>query len=135
MPPQEAAAQFAAQNPEAAAVLRAEGATGEIARVAAVRAQAMPGHEALIDRLSADGKSTGPDAAMAILAAERQTRQAAAQAHAAEAPPAAPSSAAAATQGEGAKPNKAEQTSQAKKYAAEHSCDFMTAMERLGFAS
>lgn len=135
MTPQEAAAQFAAQNPEAAAVLRAEGANGEIARVAAVRAQAMPGHEALIERLAADGKSTGSDAAMAILAAERQTRQAAATAHAEEAPPAAASSAAAATQGEGNQLTKAARVAQAKQHAAKHGMSFVQAMKDLGFSA
>ena len=67
--PQEVAAEFAAQNPEAAALLRAEGSAGERARVAAVREHAMPGYEALIDECVADGKTTGPEAAMRVLAA------------------------------------------------------------------
>jgi len=71
MTPQEQAAAWAAENHEAAAVLRAEGAVGERDRIAGVRAQAMPGHEALIDQLAADGKTTGPEAAVQVLAAER----------------------------------------------------------------
>lgn len=86
MTPQEAAAKFAAENPQAAALIRSEGATAEQARVAAVREQSIPGHEALIEQLAADGKTTGPEAAMAVLAAERTSRQAAATARLAEAP-------------------------------------------------
>lgn len=87
MTAQELAAKFAAENPEAAGLLRAEGAAGELARVNAVRAQAIPGHEALVEKLAADGKTTGPEAAMAVLAAERGARQAQAQARADDAPP------------------------------------------------
>lgn len=86
MTPQELAAQFAAENPEAAAVLRAEGATAEVTRAASVREQLIPGHEALIERLAADGKTTGAEAAMAVLAAERNSRQAAATARLNDAP-------------------------------------------------
>lgn len=67
--PQEMAAEFAANEPDAAALLRAEGATGERDRVAAVREHAMPGYEALIDEMVADGKTTGPEAAMRVLGA------------------------------------------------------------------
>lgn len=86
MTPTEAAAKFAAENPEAAALLRAEGATAETQRAADVRAQTIPGHEALIERLAADGKTTGADAAKAVVAAERQSRQAAATARRNDAP-------------------------------------------------
>ena len=70
--------------------LLAEGATQERARIQAVRAQSLPGHEALIEKLAFDGKTTGEQAAVAVLAAERGTVAAAASAHAADAPPAAP---------------------------------------------
>ena len=53
---------------------RAEGAEAERARIAEVRAQALPGHEALVERLAFDGHSTGADAAQAIVAAEREQR-------------------------------------------------------------
>ena len=86
MNPNEQAAQWAAENPEAAAVLRAEGAVGERDRIAAVRAQAMPGHEALIEALAADGHTSGPEAAMAVVAAENALRKEKAEAQAAEAP-------------------------------------------------
>jgi signal peptide peptidase SppA len=65
------AADWAAENPEAAAMLRAEGAAGERDRIAAVRAQSLPGHEALIERLAADGHTTGPEAAVQVVAADR----------------------------------------------------------------
>lgn len=71
---------------EQAEALRAEGAARERGRIAAVREQLIPGHEALIEQLAADGKTTGPEAAMAVLAAERAQRQAQAKARAAEAP-------------------------------------------------
>lgn len=87
MTPQEAAAKFAAENPQAAALVRDEGAKAEQARIAAVREQCIPGHEALIEALAADGKTTGPEAAMAVLAAERQSRQAAATARMTDAVP------------------------------------------------
>lgn len=87
MTPTEAAAQFAAENPEAAALLRAEGRSAELQRVADVRAAALPGHEALIERLASDGTTTGAAAAMAVLAAERTARQAALTARRADAPP------------------------------------------------
>ena len=74
MTPQEQAAAFAAEHPEAAAVLRADGSATERDRIASVRAQSMPGHEALIDRLAADGKTSGPEAAVQVLAAEREAR-------------------------------------------------------------
>ncbi|MCK6376378.1 MAG: hypothetical protein L6Q69_20100, partial [Zoogloea sp.] len=74
--------------------LMAEGAAHERARIDAVRQQALPGHEALIDRLAMDGRTTGPEAAAAVLAAERTARQAAAAAHQADAPSPAPGAAA-----------------------------------------
>ena len=75
-----------AQHPALAAELRADGAAAERARIQAIEAQAIPGHEALINTLKFDGKSTGGDAAMAVLAAERATRTAHATAAANEAP-------------------------------------------------
>lgn len=50
---------------------RAAGATAENQRIADVRAQLIPGHEALIEQLAADGKTTGAQAAMAVVAAEK----------------------------------------------------------------
>lgn len=71
MTPQEQAAAFAAEHPDAAALLRAEGSTNERTRIQAVRAQSMPGNEPLIEQLAFDGATTGPEAAVQVLAAER----------------------------------------------------------------
>lgn len=64
-----------AAHPDLAAALVAEGvaigATAERERIHAVEAQLLPGHEALITSLKADGKTTGAEAAVQVLAAER----------------------------------------------------------------
>ena len=60
-----------ADNPALFAAIVAEGALAERDRIASIEAQALPGHEPLLASLKADGKSTGGDAAMQILAAER----------------------------------------------------------------
>jgi signal peptide peptidase SppA len=67
------------QTPEAADQLTreeimAQGAAAERQRIADVRAQSIPGHEDLIEALAFDGKTTGPEAAVAILSAERTLR-------------------------------------------------------------
>ena len=85
MTPQEIAAAFAAENAEAYALIRAEGAAAERGRIAGVREQTMPGHEKLIDALAADGKTTPGEAAMAVNAAERARLGAAATARASDA--------------------------------------------------
>ena len=86
MDPKDLAAKFVAENAEAAAILRAEGAESERARIQAVREQSMPGHEALIEALAFDGKTSGPEAAVQVLAAERARLSGAASARAADAP-------------------------------------------------
>lgn len=86
MDPKEIAAKFVAENAEAAAMLRAEGGEAERARIQAVREQTMPGHEALIEALAFDGKTTGPEAAVQVLAAEKARVSGAAAARAADAP-------------------------------------------------
>jgi capsid assembly protease len=78
--------QLAAESPELLSSLLAEGADQERTRIQAVEGQLIRGHEALIQTLKFDGKSTAGDAAMAVLAAERNTRNAAAQALASDAP-------------------------------------------------
>jgi len=50
---------------------KTEGATAELARIQGVMAQAMAGHEDLINTLAFDGKTTGPEAAVQVLSAER----------------------------------------------------------------
>ena len=78
--------QLAAQHPELLQAVLAEGATAERSRIQAVEGQSIPGHDALITALKFDGKSTAGDAAVAVLAAERQTRTAQASALASDAP-------------------------------------------------
>ena len=50
------------------------GAKSERARIQAVQEQCLPGHEALIQTLMFDGKTTGDQAAVQILAAEKKRR-------------------------------------------------------------
>ena len=69
------------------------GAQAERQRIADVRAQSLPGHEALIEKLAMDGKTTPEQAAMAVTAAEREKLLAAANAHFDDAPKAAAASA------------------------------------------
>jgi signal peptide peptidase SppA len=82
--------QIAAEAPELLQALIAEGvqqgATAEIQRIQSVMAQSMPGHEALVNALAFDGKTTGPEAAVAIIAAEKQASKRASADLAADAP-------------------------------------------------
>lgn len=80
------AEQLEKEHPALAASLRAEGAATERARIQAVEEQSMPGHEALIAGMKFDGKSTGGDAALAIVAAEKKSREDHAKANASDAP-------------------------------------------------
>lgn len=77
--------EIVAKFPELAQAFRDEGraqasvdlaaaATAERERIQGVLAQAMPGHEELVNTLAFDGKSTKADAALAILAVEKKTR-------------------------------------------------------------
>ncbi len=50
---------------------RTAGAAAELARVLAVEASSLPGHEALIAKLKTDGTTTGPEAAVQVLSAEK----------------------------------------------------------------
>jgi uncharacterized protein YfdQ (DUF2303 family) len=59
---------------EAKAEGKIEGATAERARIQAVEGQSMPGHEALIGALKFDGKTTGPEAAVLVINAEREKK-------------------------------------------------------------
>jgi ClpP class serine protease len=113
------------------AQVRSEGAQAERDRVAGVRAALLPGHEALIEQLVADGTTTPAQAAAAVIAAERETLAAAAAAHRADAPPAAPGGAAPAD----TKATPAQQVEQARAYAAEHKVDFVAACKALGLAT
>lgn len=82
--------QLAAEAPEVLAAVLAEGAAdgakAERDRIQAVEAQLIPGHEALINTLKFDGKSTGGDAAVAVLAAEKKVRTSQAAAFNGDAP-------------------------------------------------
>lgn len=70
-----------AEHPEIVAKITQEGREQETARIKDVLAQALiPGHEDVIKAMVADGKSTGADAAKAILAAEAAQRKTAAEA-------------------------------------------------------
>lgn len=80
------AEEFQANHPEAVTAVRAEAAAAERARIQAIEAQLIPGHEALINQLKFDGVSTAGDAAMAVLAAEKKGRDAHATASLADAP-------------------------------------------------
>ena len=82
--------EFSAEATAAAtATATAAGAAAERQRIADVRAQSLTGHEALIEMLAADGKTTGPEAAVAVLAVERTRAAGAAAAHFTDAPAAA----------------------------------------------
>ena len=67
------------------AAVRAEAAAAERQRINDVRAQGLPGHEALVETLAFDGKTTGAEAAVQILAAERVKLAGTASARAADA--------------------------------------------------
>ena len=53
---------------------RTQGAQAEADRIKDVEAQLIPGHEKLIAELKADGKTTGAEAAVKVLAAENLIR-------------------------------------------------------------
>lgn len=85
------------------------GATQERERIAGVKAALIPGHEALVEKLAADGKTTPAEAALAVNAAERALVIARGEAERRDAPqPAASAPAPAVEAGEQAKA-KAEQ--------------------------
>lgn len=73
---------------------RLTGASAERARIMEVEAQLLPGHDALIATLKADGKTTGPEAAVQVLNAERAVCAGRAKSIGADAPPPVPHAAA-----------------------------------------
>lgn len=109
------------------------GATQERDRIQAVLAvgDGLPGHEKLLGTLAFDGKTTAADASMAVLAAEKSQRAAAANAHAGDAPPAAKPSATPPDQG--AK-TKGQQVAEAQAHAKAKGIDLVAALKELGFA-
>jgi hypothetical protein len=70
----------------AAEETRQAAATAERERIMAVREQLIPGHEALIETMMFDGKTSGPEAAVKVLAAEKSAREATRQQLQADAP-------------------------------------------------
>lgn len=54
---------------------RTAGANEERARIQAVEGALIPGHEALVNSLKFDGKTSGGDAALQVLAAEKKVRE------------------------------------------------------------
>jgi len=66
------------------------GATAERERIRAVREQLIPGHEGLIETLMFDGKTSESEAAVKVLAAEKQLRQDVLTQHRSDSPPAVP---------------------------------------------
>lgn len=79
-------ADLQAQRPDLVASIQQAAVAAELARQSGVRANALPGHEKLVEALASDGKTTPEQAAMAVLKAERDTRESAAAAHKADAP-------------------------------------------------
>lgn len=125
-----ATAASAAALTTATATATAAGAAAERDRIAAVRAQTLPGHEALVESLAFDGKTTGPEAAMLVMAAERSRIAGAAAAHAADAPNPAPHSSA---------PSDATKTRDAKAaeataLAKTEGISVVAALKKLGYA-
>ena len=111
----------------------AAGATAERQRIADVRAQSLPGHEALVERLAFDGKTTGPEAATAVLKAERDRIAAQGTALRAEAPaPLALTPSASVTRPEGQAMSKADLDAKAKAHMAAHpGVDYIAAVKHI----
>lgn len=110
------------------------GATQERSRIQAVLAVGadMPGHEKLLEGLAFDGKTSGAEAAQAVLKAEGAARQAAIKAHKDDAPAAAPAAHTPAVTG--AK-TKQQMATEAQAYAKNKGIDVVAAFKELGFAS
>lgn len=110
------------------------GATQERERIQAVLAVGanLPGHEKLLNTLAFDGKTTAPEASMAVLKAEGDQRAAAIKAHAEDAPEPAKGSAAPADKG--AK-TKEQMAAEAQAHAKKNGVDVVTALKELGYAS
>lgn len=132
-------ATLAQQHPDLLAQLQTEfsatgataGAAQERERIAAVRSQVLPGHEVLIEGLAFDGKTTGPEAAMAVLAAEKQSRTKQAAALASDAPK--PLNLAPAATVETVK-TASQQALHASAHAREKGISVVAALKELGYA-
>lgn len=123
--------QIAAEAPELLQAIMAEGATAERERIQAVRAQTLPGHEALIERLAFDGTTTGAQAAAAVITAERERITAQGAALRNEAPqPLALTPSATVTKPEAKAMSSAELDAAAKQYQAAHpGTDYIAAVK------
>ena len=109
------------------------GAEAERTRIQAVEAQVLPGHEALIASLKFDGKTSGPEAAAQVLAAERIKLTNMAAQLKADAPKPVPH--AAAPDAAADQPAGDPLYVKAKAYQAEHpGTDIMTAIRAVGSA-
>jgi len=67
---------LAKDHPELFDAIKSEGAAAELERVQSVFAATLPGHEQLIEALAFDGKTTGAEAALAVVKAEKDTNAA-----------------------------------------------------------
>jgi len=67
-----------------------KGAVLELERIKSVQEQTIPGHEKLIQTLMFDGKTSGPEAAVKVLAAEKKLRTDTLEQHQGDAPDALP---------------------------------------------
>ncbi|CAN7169509.1 S49 family peptidase [Acidovorax sp. LjRoot118] len=110
------------------------GATQERDRIQAVLALGanLPGHDKLLSTMAFDGKTTAPEASMAVLKAEGDARAAAIKAHEDDAPN--PARASATPPDKGAK-TKAEQVAEAQAHAKAKGIDLVAALKELGYAS
>lgn len=76
-----------AHCPQIVDVVQQDGAHKERDRIQAVKAQSMPDHEALIETLMFDGRTSGEQAAVQVLAAEKEMRAQALKDQQNDAPP------------------------------------------------
>lgn len=128
--------QLAADAPDLLASLLAEGAasgaSAERERIQAVEGQLIPGHEALITALKFDGKSGAGDAALAVLAAERTSRETQAKRLAGDAPAVLPLVPTPSVDKQDAPLTRAEIDSKAKAYMAAHpGTDYVAAVKHV----
>lgn len=101
--------------------VRAETRTEERTRIKSILALSMPGHEALVQKLAFESETSAGDAALQVLAAEKEARSKQASNLAADAPQVLALRPAATVRNEGAEPpSRAEIDKKAKDYVAAH---------------
>lgn len=114
----------------------AAGAAAERQRITDVRAQSLPGHEALIEKMAFDGTTTGAQAAAAVITAERERITAQGNAHRSEAPKPLALTPAPTVQAQAdAKPSADEQAKLATALAKEKGITVVAALKELGYAA